>query len=115
MNMEQTVDPDDDAPLVTQGKMRAEAIKRLQIGLTGLAVMLLLVGLANVIKDRASQSEQAAVPEVETQAAVTQPTPAPNKDPLADAGVVPELPSAASPSPEAAASPQAGNAASPSR
>jgi hypothetical protein len=115
MNSEQTVDPDDDAPLVTQGKMRAEAIKRLQIGLTGLAVMLLLVGLANVIKDRAKQSEQAAEPEVEAQVVVAKPTPAPNKDPLADAGVVPELPSAASPSPGATASPKAGNAASPSR
>lgn len=83
---------DDDAPLVNhRSRSRAEAIKRLQIGLAGLTGIVLLVGLATIIRDRANESELTAVPE----AVSTVPTEvlhAPAKDPLADAGVVPELP-----------------------
>jgi hypothetical protein len=79
---------DDDAPLVAPGKLRSEAVRRLQIGLIGLFTMILLVSLANIIRDRANDTEQTTVPnQVASSEAAT-----PAKDPLADAGVVPELP-----------------------
>lgn len=74
------------------GGTRAEALKRLQIGLLGLAAMLLMVALANIVMERAKQSDAAVVPESVDPAA--KPDGAPMKDPLVDAGVVPELPSA---------------------
>jgi len=78
------------APL---GGTRAEAIQRLQIGFSGLAAMVLLVGLANIIQDRARVNEELAVPDA---APTTEPAPPPlQRDPLADAGVVPDLPAEA--------------------
>lgn len=80
------------APL---GGTRAEAVQRLQVGLTGLAAMVLLVGLANIIQDRARVSDEGAVPEA---APTTEPdAAAPQRDPLADAGVVPDLPADTAP------------------
>ena len=65
-------------------------MKRLQIGLLGLAAMLLMVALANIVMERAKLSDAAVVPEsVDKRAAATG---EPLKDPLVDAGVVPELP-----------------------
>ena len=64
-------------------ELRAQAVQRLQVGLFGLAAMLLLVGLANVIMQHARQSEPAALA---TRAASGA---AGNTDPLADIGVVP--------------------------
>lgn len=80
-----------EAPSTAQKRMRSEAIQRLQVGLSGLAAMLLLVSLANVLIERRNETEQAAVPDT----AAGTPTEAarPNKDPLVDAGVVPQLPS----------------------
>lgn len=73
--------------------MRAQAVHRLQVGLVGLATMLLLVGLANIIMDRAKLSDKAAEG---TQAAVAAASSGPSgsaaKDPLADMGVAPQLP-----------------------
>ena len=79
------------APSVRE--MRAQAVHRLQVGLFGLCAMLLLVGLANIIMDRARLAE-------EDDPAVLAPMPSevPKKtsDPLADIGVVPAAdPSAA--------------------
>lgn len=89
---------DDDALLLVPGKARAEAIKRLQIGLGGLLAMMLLVSLANIIQDRRKQSDLTTVPNpVASQETET----APAKDPLADAGVVPEIPDNASAAPAA--------------
>lgn len=80
-------DISDAAPL---GGTRAEAVQRLQVGLSGIAAMVLLVGLANVIQNRARETEELAVPGA---APTTEPTEAPQqRDPLADAGVVPDLP-----------------------
>lgn len=63
---------------------RAQAVHRLQIGLFGLAAMLLLVGLANIIMDRARLAERA----MPSPAGIA--TTAPVKsDPLADMGVIP--------------------------
>lgn len=72
------------------GGARAEAIRRLQIGLLGLAAMLLMVALANIVMERAKQSDASVVPEAVDTAQKAEP--APLKDPLVDAGVVPELP-----------------------
>lgn len=71
-------------------ELRAQAVHRLQIGLFGLAGMLLLVSLANVIMDRAKQVERTTTP------AAVAPSPSPSQstanDPLVDMGVAPELP-----------------------
>ncbi len=68
---------------------RAQSIQRLQIGISGLAAMALLVGLATVIMDRARQTDAGAVPGAAstTAANVSQPV----NDPLADAGVAPDV------------------------
>ena len=77
----------------TVREMRAQAVHRLQMGLFGLCAMLLLVGLANIIMDRARLvDEENAAAEIaapaESEKAAT--------DPLADIGVVPAAdPSAA--------------------
>lgn len=75
------------------GGTRAQAIHRLQVGLGGLGAMVLLVGLANIIQDRARLADSLSVPQA---APTTEPTAAaPQTDPLADAGVVPDLPTEA--------------------
>ncbi len=81
------------APL---GGTRAERMQRLQIGFLGLGAMILLVGLANIIMNSAKESQAAAVPDAMPTVAA-QETPAPARDPLADAGVVPDLPVEPSP------------------
>ena len=73
------------------GGVRSQAMQRLQVGLFGLAAMVLLVGLANIIMTNAQQNEARVVPE----AAPTVATDNRNgsaSDPLADAGVVPDMP-----------------------
>jgi len=83
---------DPDAPEVIYVPLagtRAQSIHRLQIGLAGLGAMALLVGLATVIKDRAQQTEAAAVPEAAADADST--ATAGTNDPLADAGVAPDV------------------------
>ncbi|ANY20008.1 hypothetical protein A6F68_01492 [Tsuneonella dongtanensis] len=95
--------PDDTASSPLAGT-RAQALQRLQVGISLLLGIVLIVGLANVIEERAKQSENAAVPEA---AATVAPSPtAMANDPLADAGVVPDLPAegADAPSPAPAAS-----------
>lgn len=76
------------APL---GGTKAEATQRLQVGLAGLGSMVLLIGLASVLGNQADLTEELAVPEA---APTTEPSDAaPQRDPLADAGIVPEIPS----------------------
>ncbi len=79
----------------TPRELRAQALHRLQIGLFGLAAMLLLVGLANIIMDRARMAEST----MPSPAGVATAEPALNSDPLADIGVIP--------SPEAVKAPEA--------
>ncbi len=80
----------DSASVAPLGGTRAQAMQRLQVGLSGLGAMILLVGLANIIQDRARVADSLSVPEA---APTTEPTAAPPlSDPLADAGVVPDLP-----------------------
>ncbi|KLE33721.1 hypothetical protein AAW01_05940 [Aurantiacibacter gangjinensis] len=79
---------------------RAERFQRLQVGLLGIAAMVLLVGLADAISSRAQLTQEAAVPEA---APTTEPSDvATPRDPLAEAGVAPELPAEPTPSPTAA-------------
>ncbi|MBX7540015.1 hypothetical protein [Qipengyuania sphaerica] len=80
---------------------RAQSMQRLQIGIGGVVLMVLLVGLASLIQDRTREVDAASVPAA---AATTEPTAAPTQqDPLVDAGVVPDLP--AQPTPTTAQSP----------
>lgn len=81
---------EDPAAEERQNPGRSESLHRLQIGLSGLAAMVLLVGLANIIQDRARVTEEMSVPET---APTTEPTTQPAlTDPLADAGLVPDMP-----------------------
>ena len=83
----------------TGRELRAQSVQRLQAGLFGLCTMLLIVALANIIMDRARQSE--VEDPINDVIAVDE---APKKtatDPLADIGVVP----AADPTPTPAAPP----------
>ncbi|GGD55873.1 hypothetical protein [Croceicoccus mobilis] len=65
---------------------RAQALQRLQVGVGGLAAMVLVVGLASTIMQQARQSSDPAAPT----AAAEQEKKA--GDPLVDIGVQPELP-----------------------
>jgi hypothetical protein len=69
----------------TARERRAQAIKRLQVGVGGIAAMLLIVGLANIIMDRARQNIDVAdaVPKQE------QPAKPKGGDPLAEIGLMP--------------------------
>lgn len=89
-----------------------ETAQRLQVGLAGLGAMVLLVGLANVIMNSAEHSQATAVPEAAPTVAATA-EPAPAGDPLADAGVVPDLPDEPETADPAPMSNQAGSTAAP--
>ena len=69
---------------------RSQSIQRLQVGLFGLAAMVLLVALANIIRNNADQNEATVVPEAAPTMAKGQ-ADEPVSDPLADAGVVPDV------------------------
>ena len=67
-------------------ELRAQAVHRLQFCMSGLAGMALLVGLANIIMDRARQSDaESGATSAEMEMAKGKPS----SDPLADIGVVP--------------------------
>ncbi len=78
----------EDRPVAPLAGTRSQSMQRLQIGLFGLAAMVLLVGLANVIINNAEQNAARVVPEAAPTVAAEQ-SAAPVSDPLADAGVVP--------------------------
>jgi hypothetical protein len=71
-------------------ELRAQAVQRLQVGLFGLALMLLLVGLANIIMDhaRANEASLAAASKAAMSSSGAS-AGAGNTDPLADISVVP--------------------------
>jgi hypothetical protein len=95
----QAGEAEDDTPAA--GQARAEAVQRLQVGLFGIGAMVLLVGLASVIGGQADRIDKLAVPEA---APTTEPTAPPARaNPLADAGVVPDI--AADPTPVPAPAP----------
>jgi hypothetical protein len=70
----------------TARELRAQAVHRLQIGLFGLAVILLVIGLANIIMQRARMSEALAAGRTAEEAAAS---PSQASDPLADIGLIP--------------------------
>lgn len=97
------------APVPLAGT-RGQAMQRLQVGLFGLAAMVLLVALANIIMNNAEQNQATVVPEAASTVSARQSS-APASDPLAGAGVVPEMPAepaepAAPPAEDDALSPQ---------
>ena len=67
-----------------------QRVQRVQIGLFGLVSMILLVALADIVTSRADQTLASAVPEAAP--TITTSEAAVQRDPLSDAGVVPELP-----------------------
>ena len=83
----------------TPRELRAQMVQRLQVGLFGLSLMLLLVGLANIIMENARRNDAVAVSSTQTTSNGASPG---TTDPLADIGVVP--------SPDAAASKRGSNA-----
>lgn len=83
----------DDKHRVANRKM---SVQRLQIGLLGLGAMVLLVGLANIIQNSAAETQASSVAQAAPVEAIEEPD-APTLDPLANAGVVPELPSETTP------------------
>ena len=76
-------------PIVPLAGTRSQSMQRLQIGLFGLAAMVLLVGLANIILTNAQQNQARVVPDAAPTVAAEEQA-APASDPLADAGVVPD-------------------------
>ena len=79
---------DEERSIAPLSGTRSQAVQRLQIGLFGLAAMVLLVGLANIIIDNAERNEARVVPEAAPTVAAESDA-APVSDPLAEAGVVP--------------------------
>jgi hypothetical protein len=81
----------------TTRELRSQAVYRLQVGLFGLCAMLLIVGLANIIRDRLRLADSQD-PIQQVVAADDKPKKSVS-DPLADIGVVP----ASDPTPTASA------------
>lgn len=81
----------------TARELRSQAVHRLQIGLFGLCAMLLIVGLANVIRDRLRLSDTQD-PIQQVVAVDAKPTKTAS-DPLADIGVVPAADPTPTPTP----------------
>jgi hypothetical protein len=75
--------------------LRAHAMHRLQVGIFGICAMLLIVGLANIIMNRARLAEAANPPEIS--AADIDKIKSKGSDPLADIGVVPAADPSAAP------------------
>lgn len=91
----------------SEGRVRREAVQRLQLGVGGIATMFLLVGLANAIDRRADMAEAVTVPEaVATPSTESSPV---EDDPLVSAGVVPDLQTDAASSTPAPGTSGAGN------
>ena len=90
-------------------ELRAQAVQRLQAGLFGMAAIVLVVGLANIINDRARLADAASRPQM---AGASNAEVSPNSDPLADIGVVPSSAPEVAPrakAPATSAAPAAGS------
>jgi hypothetical protein len=98
---------EDELPRAPLAGTKSQSVQRLQVGLFGLGAMVLLVGLANIIMTNAQKNQAQVVAEAAPSAAA-QSAEAPASDPLADAGVVPDLP--AEPEAGTSGAPAAGNA-----
>ncbi|TCM18065.1 hypothetical protein EDF56_105414 [Novosphingobium sp. PhB165] len=89
-------------------ELRAQAVHRLQVGLFGLCAMLLIVGLANIIMDRARLVD--AEDPIRAVVAVDAKPKRQVADPLADIGVVPASDPSPTPSATGTGADNAGNA-----
>jgi hypothetical protein len=76
-------------------ELRGQSVHRLQVGVIGICAMLLIVGLANIIMNRARLTE-AANPTEQTAVDASR-AKAKGSDPLADIGVVPAAEASAAP------------------
>jgi hypothetical protein len=87
-------------------ELRAQAVQRLQAGLFGIAAIILVVGLASIINQRAREADLAGKP---LSAPSASQSPAAGADPLAEVGVMPssapDTAAAVVPSPSVAAKP----------
>ena len=84
-----TSNTSEESPGAPLGGTRAQAMQRLQVGLSGIVVMVLMIGLATIFTQRAQDTEDMSVPDA---APTTEPADeAAGNDPLVDAGVVPDL------------------------
>jgi len=101
---------EDVMPATPLAGTRSQSVQRLQIGLFGLGAMVLLVGLANIILTNARENEARVVPEA-APTVVGEQAAAPGSDPLADAGVAPDLPAEPAAQATTPAQGQSGNAA----
>jgi len=88
----QVASPQHFAPPVGR-ELRAQGVHRLQVGLLGLAAMVLLVGLASVINERVRLTDAESGVNSAAINTLAQPT----SDPLADIGVVPSADPSAPP------------------
>lgn len=79
-------------PNSVPAKTRSQSMQRLQVGLFGLGAMVLLVGLANIIGDNADENEASVVTDTAPAAPAETIIVPQVRDPLADAGVVPDMP-----------------------
>lgn len=79
------------ATVAVRSGTRAQAVQRLQVGLSGLLGMVLLVGLAHVILASAEQNRAEVVAEAVVPAQDAPAKPASSSSPLAEAGVVPSI------------------------
>lgn len=70
---------------------RQQRVQRLQVGLFGFAAMVMVLGLADIIMSTAENNQLAGTDELAPVTDEDVPPP-PARDPLAEAGVVPELP-----------------------
>ena len=78
-------------PVAPLAGSRSQSMQRLQVGLFGLAAMSLRVSLASIVINSAEQNEARVVPEAAPTVAAGEGA-APVRDPLAEAGVVPDMP-----------------------
>lgn len=90
-DLQRPASPQQEPPRAPLGGTSDQSIQRLQVGLFGLAAMVLLVALANIIRNNADQNEATVVPEA-APAVVAKKQADAARDPLADAGVLPDAP-----------------------
>ena len=91
IDLQHTAPPEQERIGAPLAGTRSQSIQRLQVGLFGLAAMVLLVALANIIMNNAAQNQATVVPQAASTLAAQKGSEAVS-DPLADAGVVPDAP-----------------------
>jgi hypothetical protein len=74
---------------ITHAPRKEEGLHRVQIGLTGLAGVILLVGLANIVIDKARMDERSMPPPVVPTMSESDNMTGQPRDPLGELGVAP--------------------------